>query len=122
MTESIDIIDEHKYDCFFADDNAARLVVVTDNALQVYTALGNLADRECDLLWNAVPKLHWWWHLAARAKFLNPRRGANFIDEDFHRLIKILGRSCLHGTPRHAVPRKMMRKYRHGVDIEELCG
>jgi hypothetical protein len=90
-----------------------------DDFLRGYTRLGLLADSKGFLLFSAVPKLHWAWHLAQRASFLNPRRVACFIDEDFVKHIKKLASASAPGTALHRIPSKLMGRYRHALSLQE---
>ena len=87
--------------------------------LDAYSTLGKAADRKVRMLFSGVPKLHWAWHLAERASYVNPRRSANFLDEDFQRLIKKLAQGCTAGRRIDLIPLVMMDKYRHGMDLAE---
>ena len=84
----IDILDIHKPDAFFSKESQGEFVELVDNFLSDYSFLGGDAEKRGDLLFPAVPKLHWMWHLACRSKHLNPRRVACWIDEDFVKYMK----------------------------------
>ena len=99
--------------------SAVELLQNTNAFLQAYTRAGNLADRQNLLLFNAVPKLHWMWHMAARAKFLHPRRVSCFIDEDFVGHMKRIAATCVHGAKQHLVPKRVLLKYRWGVGLQK---
>ena len=70
------------------------------------------------LLFSVVPKLHWMWHMGFKAKFLNPRRGATFIDEDFVKHMKKVAGKGVSGTPMHLVPSVVTKKYRWGLTLQ----
>ena len=111
------IFDEHR-GAYFSDANANRFFEETMAFLGDWTWLGNSADQSGDLLFSAVPKLHWLWHLAARCRFLNPRRVATFSGDDFVKPMKCLGASCSSGTALHNVPKMLMGKYRYALSLE----
>ena len=113
-----DTLDEYKGDCFLPCAVALQFRVDMDIFLSAYTHLGVQADARSSLLFSAVPKLHWAWHLAHRAMYLNPRRAACFIDEDFVKHMKTLGTRCTASTPLHKVVPAMMVKYTYGVGLE----
>ena len=100
------------------DDVALDFRRHMDVFLLAYTWLGAEADKLHELRFTAAPKLHWAWHLAYKAFYLNPRRSACFLDEDFVKHCKTLGAKCTASTQLHRVPLSMMTKYRYGVDFE----
>ena len=79
--------------------------------LREYSSLAAEADKAHKLLWNIPPKFHWMWHLGARSKFLNPRRGNTLLDEDWMGKAKLIVQSVAHGTESHMVPLKFHEKY-----------
>jgi hypothetical protein len=112
------ILDEHRGDAFFSSVSASKFLHSTNKFLIGYSWLGHESDKCGELLFSAVPKLHWMWHMAWRAQFLNPRRVATFIDEDFVKHMKHLAASCAAGTALHIVPHKLMGKYRWALGLE----
>ena len=112
------ILSDYKHDLFLPPRTAALLRKTPDAFLMYYTRLGNACDAKGRLLFNAVPKLHWLWHMAARSRYLNPRRAATFIDEDFVKQLKRICAKCVAGTQQHFVPRRLMLKYRWGVGLQ----
>lgn len=111
-------LDEYRGDVFLPTDKAVQFKNDLELFLRSYTRLGAEADRMSQLLFSAAPKLHWLWHLGHKAYWLNPRRSACFIDEDFVKHAKKLGARCTAGTQLHRVVLAMMSKYRYGVDLE----
>jgi len=99
---------------------SSELKIKTDKFLTAYTRAGNLANGKALCLFNAVPKLHWLWHMAVRSAFLHPRRGACFIDEDFVKHMKKIAARCVSGTKQHLAPTKLLLKYRWGVGLQAL--
>ena len=85
--------------------------------LKEYSVLANMADNDNKLLFSVAPKFHWLWHLAARAQFLNPRKGCTMLDEDFVGKCKDIVAACVHGTESHRVPQKFLEKYCWGKSI-----
>jgi hypothetical protein len=102
---------------FLTDAEIRTLRTSTDEVLKLYTRLGNIANRNGDLLFSQVPKVHWAWHLAWHAQFLSPRRGACYLDEDFVRHLKLIAQRCISGTALHAIPNMVALKYRWGMHI-----
>eukprot|EP00959_Pyramimonas_sp_CCMP1952_P025940 544612-Pyramimonas_sp.AAC.1 len=116
-----ELIDVHAQDAFMSVGNAASLRRETDYFLRLYSVLGAAADAEgLELLWNMTPKFHWLWHLADRARFLSPRRGACWIDESFVAVMKRAAKASAFGTPLHLIPKSVMSKYRWGIYCESL--
>jgi len=120
LCEMQEILDEWKGDAFMSTEASERFMKTTEDFLQEYSYLGDQADRDGRCLFSCVPKLHWLWHMADRAKFLNPRRVATFMDEDFVKYMKMIGERCTAGTQLHNVPVSLMDKYRWGMFIESL--
>ncbi len=103
---------------FFPIDKAIDFRDVMDTFLGCYTYLGNAANASDMLCFSAVPKLHWAWHLAYRAFWLNPRRVACFLDEDFVKYMKHFAGRCGCSTQLHRVPLFMFQKYRYGAELD----
>ena len=112
------ILDDYKGDAFFPIDKAIHFRSAMDSFLHCYTYLGNAANAANMLCFSAVPKLHWAWHLAYRAFWLNPRRVACFLDEDFVKYMKQLAGRCGCSTQLHRVPLFMFQKYRYGAELD----
>lgn len=85
--------------------------------LQEYSVLANYADRNGDLLFSVLPKHHWAYHIGEHAAFVNPRKGNTMIDEDFVGRVKDIVCACVSGTKPHAVPEKVVLKYRLGMRL-----
>ena len=80
--------------------------------LNVYLSVAANATDARDLLFNAVPKVHGYFHLALRAFYLNPRVGSTFLDEDFVGRLNIIVHACAFGLDAHRVPMHAADKYR----------
>ena len=115
------VVDEAAHDLFLERservDASKTLRDNVDKFLRCYSRLGKAADEVGDLLWSAVPKLHWAWHWGDRSRFLSPRRGACFIDEDFVGRIKTIVTSVVHGSPAHLASVSVATKFRAGRDL-----
>ncbi len=114
------IIDEYRGDAFFPDHIAKDFLNMTDTFLLAYSWLATECDKRALLLFNVVPKLHWMWHLAFRSRYLNPRRVATFIDEDFVKHRKLVASKSVAGPQMHRVPASLLMKYRWGMTLEGL--
>jgi hypothetical protein len=112
------VLDDHRYDCFIPLNVCRVFAADCDVFLAGYTRLGLQADAALLLLFTAAPKLHWLWHMSRRARFLNPRRVACFIDEDFVGRMKTLAVRCTASTKLHNVPATLMQKYRWGLHLQ----
>ena len=75
-----------------------------------------------DLLFTFAPKHHMMYHWACKARYLNPRRSACLIDEDYVGIIKNIVRRCTAGTQLHDVATKVMEKYRWGMHMLHRYG
>ena len=60
--------------------------------------------------WGTTIKFHMMLHIGIQARWLNPRLGWTYIDEDFMGLLKALGESCAPGTPAFKLVLKIVRK------------
>ena len=112
--------DNHSPDTLQTVKAAQDFMKLAESFLADYTCLGLHADERGDLLFSAVPKLHWLWHLAHRAQFLNPRRAACFIDEDFAKHMKSLATKCTASVQLHNVPDKMFENYGWALKLQKL--
>jgi hypothetical protein len=112
------ILDDFKGDAFFPVDQAIEFRCTMDAFLDSYNYLGNAANAADLLCFSGVPKLHWAWHLAYRSFWLNPRRVACFLDEDFVKYMKQLASRCGCSTQLHKVPLFMFQKYRFGAELD----
>ncbi len=111
------IVDENASELFLPEEDSLNLMRHADVFLKAYSRLGKAADEAGDLLWSSVPKLHWMWHWALRARFLSPRRGSCYIDEDFVGKIKAIVTSVRHGSTSHAISLNVAAKFRLGKDF-----
>ena len=107
---------------FLPGDDSSKLQRHIDSFLQAYQALAHQADLQGELLWSIVPKHHALWHLAARSRYLHPRRGNCCIDESFVGVIKEIVRSCTHGLEPHLVSSRVMENYRFGLHFLQVYG
>ena len=118
MASLICILDEFKADAFLPDDSAVKFLQLAESFLKCYCWLSVASEKRKLVLFNVVPKLHFMWHMAWRAKFLNPRLGATFIDEDFVKHMKKVTAMSVSGTPMHEVPKTLVGKYRWGLSLD----
>lgn len=112
------ILYEHNGAAFFPRNAATSLMNAVVAFLTHYTWLGLAADNNKDMLFSAAPQLHWHWHVGKRAVYLNPRKEACWMDEDFMKHMKSLVVGCTSGTPTHNVPISVIDKYRWGFSVE----
>jgi hypothetical protein len=111
----IAILDIHSDDIFLPPSEADVMQQRIKMFLDKYTQLGHKADARGDLLWNCTVKFHWLYHLGQRCHFLNPRRGACWIDEDYVGKWKVVAQACSRGSPLHVIPGKVIEKMRWGL-------
>ena len=115
------IIDDYKADAFLPDAISQKLLSHTDKFLIAYSEAAhhcNLVAKLC--LFNVAPKFHWLWHMSFRSRFMNPRRCACFIDEDFVKHMKQVAAKSVAGTRLHLVPRRVIAKYRWGLSMQSF--
>ena len=113
------IIDDHHSDVFITKDQVPMLQQAIDDHLEAYSWLALESDKKDEMLFTVAPKFHFLWHLGQRAVYLNPRRAACFIDEDFVKHMKKLCSKCLSNRPLHLATIGMMDKYRYGLTLEK---
>ena len=106
-----ELISDHKYDLFMLPEASRQLRNAIDVYLHMWTVVGQMSDAMADMEVNAVPKLHWLYHLGIRSMYLSPRRGACFIDEDFVKCMKQICQKCVAGQRLHRVPHLLFEKY-----------
>lgn len=114
------LLDDCK-DLFLTPAEVRRLRDLVDEFLLSYTKLSNAAFAENELLWNLVPKFHWYWHLIYRAQYLHPRKGNTFIDEDFVGILKVIVKACVSGIQPHNVPALVIEKMRWSMHIDTIA-
>ena len=112
------IIDDHNHELCLPPGEASHLKNHVREFLKTYTTIGHMTEERGDLLWNMTVKFHMLWHLADRAKYLCPRRGACLIDEDFVGRTKDVAQASSAGTQLHFVPDKIMEKMRWGKSLQ----
>ena len=114
------LLDEDATDFQMEPGRARELCEVTDLVVGTYCRLAAAADRDGKLLWSVVPKHHMLWHFARKAKWLHPRRGACYQDEDFMGTVKALVEGCTRAIPLHKVASTVLTKYRWGMYFQYL--
>eukprot|EP00811_Abedinium_folium_P007717 NODE_17121_length_960_cov_4.072029.p1 GENE.NODE_17121_length_960_cov_4.072029~~NODE_17121_length_960_cov_4.072029.p1 ORF type:complete len:260 (-),score=55.24 NODE_17121_length_960_cov_4.072029:131-910(-) len=112
-----DIISDYSSDFFYPPQKARQLANAVEKFLRTYSGLANNADTRGELLWAVTVKSHWFWHLGMRGKYLQTRRGATMLDEDYMGHIKDLVAGCVHGTPSHQVPGNFVERDRWAMTM-----
>ena len=97
----------------FSEDEADELRRQTDEFLQHYTALGNIAFEEDKMCYGTIPKCHALWHIV-NDNLLNPRLFWCFQGEDFVGHIARICRSCTKNNARLKIPLLAMEKFFYG--------
>ena len=118
LCEIHDILDEYSHDFFLPPDAADSLLHSVEEHLFQYGFLAHAADVRGDLLFTVAPKHHMMYHWGAKAKFLNPRRTACFIDEDYVKIIKGIVRACTAGRELHQIAASVTDKHRWGLHMQ----
>ena len=104
------ILSDNASNLFLSSHDATNFRKHTDELLLSYTELAKQADDERLLLWKVVPKHHWLWHLAQKAKHLCPRVSCCMLDEDYVGKQKLVVAACVQGTRLEDVPASVMIK------------
>jgi len=117
-----DILDELNLELFLPRAAATTLMSAVENHLLHYGHLSYLADRQGHLLFTAAPKHHMMYHWGAKAMFLNPRRTACFLDDDYVNVIKNIARSCTAGLKLHKIVASVAVKHRWGLHMQHKYG
>lgn len=108
------ILAEHKDEVLLPVGEARKFADHVHSFLLGYQRLAAKAEANGDFLWNQPTKFHWLWHLADRARFINPRRSCTMVDEDFVGRMKVVTHASSAGTQLHDMSRKSCEKYRWG--------
>ena len=116
LVQAQDLLHSHRDEIFLPDDAVVQLQEHIDTFLVAYQGLAYRAESgDGELLWNNPSKFHHLWHLARKAKYINPRRTNVFLDEDFVGRMKTLCHSCSPGSELHQMVYKMAYKYQWGT-------
>ncbi len=93
----------------------ATLSKETDTYLQCYQWLKDNSDGRT--LWHLISKHHSLRHLSDEAKWLSPRVGLAYANEDFMQVTSGIGNSCRHGTKPAERSKPSMTKYVTGTVV-----
>lgn len=89
----------------------ASLETCIAQVLGHYRALSHEAILNGVNRWHEVPKHHYLWHIGLQSRLANPRWAWCYPDEDFMRIIKLIGGKCLSGTATTKVAPKVVEKW-----------
>ena len=101
-----------------APGDASDIRSSMDVLLRHYTALGNLAAAEGDMLWNVTPKFHIAWHWAWQTQFLHPHASACYIDESFVGVVAKIAKNSTGGKKLERVGATVLAKYSLGAAVQ----
>ena len=90
---------------------ALDLVQACENALLNYSWLARDALDRGQKHWNIVIKFHYFEHLCAQARFLHPRCGWTYTDEDFMMRMSLIAKASTGGTAAHKLPNTIATRY-----------
>ena len=82
-----------------------------------YTALGNDAAAQGDMLWNVVPKFRIAWHWAQQAEFFHPHASACYVDESFVGVIAKIVKASTNDARPALVGDIVLAKYQRGMAV-----
>ena len=88
--------------------------------LTMQTALARHYNNLGYLLFNVTIKSHCTEHIADDARHLNPQRGWDYAGEHFMAIVKTVASSSTRGNKAHQVSKKIIGKYRQGMQMEML--
>ena len=109
------LVDSSSSELFMPPEDARLLQAKVDRYLVGYSRLARAADLRGELVWAVKPKHHALWHWSRRARFLHPRRGSCWGDEDYVGRIKTLTQQSTAGAAWHRIPATLAVKYRWGM-------
>ena len=89
--------------------------------LRHYRALCLAAVADGVNRWHEVPKFHYLWHIAQQSRVVNPRWSWCYPDEDFMRVVKLIGQKCMDGTATTKVAGKVVEKWLVGILWRHRC-
>ena len=96
---------------FLTSCESAELLKVSHELLLHYSFNARAACDRGIFRWNIKPKHHYFYHLAIMAKYVRPRVGWTYADEDFVGRIAKIAKSCVNGNGPYRFARYMMLKY-----------
>eukprot|EP00969_Alexandrium_andersonii_P332416 14689687-Alexandrium_andersonii.AAC.1 len=108
----------HEGDMFFNDTQWTRFQKASTDFLLSYNWLASQADTAGKVIYNVVPKHHYFYHLMQQSRYMNPRFCWCYGGEDLVGRASSLAHSCTKGTPPAQVPAKMMLKYRVAKQLQ----
>ena len=86
-----------------------------------YAEVAARISQRCELsgrkLFNVTIKHHMLCHLAISAKYLHPRLGWCYMNEDYMMWIRKLCSRCVHGSSMAMTSRKMMQQWLHAKHL-----
>ena len=100
-----------------AQGEAAEIRSSLDSLLLHYTALGNRAAAQGDMLWNVTPKFHIAWHWAWQTQFLHPHASACYVDESFVGVIAKICKSSTNGVKLDRAASAVFAKYSRAMSV-----
>ena len=100
-----------------APGEAAEIRAAMDSVLLHYTALGNEAAANGDMLWNVTPKFHVAWHWAWQAQFLYPHASACYVDESFVGVVAKIVKASTNGARLALAGDAAFAKYQRGMAV-----
>ena len=96
---------------FFCYAESSELLLVSHHVLLHYSFCARFASDRGIFRWNIKPKHHYFYHLAIAAKYVHPRMGWTYGDEDFVGRIAKIAKSCVFGNGPYRFAQHMMLKY-----------
>lgn len=118
MATIIEIIDDETENNFLRPESSLEIIRLTDLFLHDYSRLSKASDDNDLMVFTNFPKLHYLWHWARRCRFLHPRRGCCFGDEEFVGIIKKIAHSCCKGNPLNRAGTATVFKYNRWRDFD----
>ena len=101
-----------------AEEDSAEIRASLDSLLLHYTALGNRAAAQGDMLWNITPTFHVAWHWAWQTQFLHPHASSCYVDESFVGVIAKIAKSSTGGQKLERVGTTVLAKYSLGASVQ----
>jgi hypothetical protein len=82
-----------------SDEEYGRLLTRARAFLITYSWLAGHWSGRGKLLFNVIPKCHYFWHLTMDGKYLNPKCTSCYKGEDYCSRVATMAASCSAGTP-----------------------
>ena len=112
-----DMLSDNKELVLYPPALAEEFRRVTEEYLQMYSAVARAYGEAGRMLFDVTPKHHMLWHAADSAKWLNPCRVWCYMGEDNMQVVRRLGTYAMRAVKPHRVGARVLRKWVRGYSF-----